>query len=207
MDNKRPILLLGSRGLLGSEIAKVYQNQNLYCIDKDDIDVTDKLLVNNLIMDVNPQMVINAAAYTNVDEAERNQCLADKVNAEAVSHLAKICKSLRIILVHYSTDYVFGGEQMGYLESDIPKKPINYYGESKLLGEIVLRKYNNMFYLIRLSSLFGLSGINFVDKMLDLAEDKQELKIVNDQYFKPTYAPDLAKATKNLLDEKPEFGL
>jgi dTDP-4-dehydrorhamnose reductase len=119
--------------------------------------------------------------------------------------------NLEIPLVHYSTDYVFSGEkEEGYKEDedyDYTEDPINVYGATKALGEKLLQEHTDNFYLIRISWLFGPGGDDFVDAMLNLAENKDELTVVDDQYGKPTYAPDLAKATKEIVKSKKDFGI
>ena len=201
-------IIIGARGMLGQELKKIFQDWNPICWDQAEIDIIDKKNVNEKIFEIKPKLVINAAAYTNVDGAETNRDLAMKVNGYGVGNLAEACKKVNAILIHYSTDYVFDGKNLeGYKEDDQPKNPINVYGESKLLGEKMLRENTDRFYLIRLSWLFGKFGKNFVETMLQLAEKNEIIKVVNDQRGKPTFALDLAKKTRSLVEEKFPFGI
>lgn len=225
-----PVLILGSKGMLGQELMGVFSDHNPCGWDKDKIDICDFAQTRKKIAQVRPELIINAAAYTDVDGAEENKKLAMKVNGKAVGNLAKIASDLGAILVHYSTDYVFsGGKEAGYQEDEpvsllgndnspesLPSNdkkllgnggPINIYGASKALGEKLLQENTEKFYLIRTSWLFGPGGGNFAQTMLNLAEDKNELKVVSDQHGRPTYAPDLAQATRDLLESKKEFGI
>ena len=201
-------IIIGARGMLGQELKKTFQDWNPICWDQAEIDIADKEDVENKISETKPELVINAAAYTNVDGAETNRDLAMKINGYGVGNLAKACKKIGAILIHYSTDYVFDGKkQEGYKEDDQPKNPINVYGESKLLGEKLLRENTGRFYLIRLSWLFGEFGGNFVETMLTLGKKNETIKVVNDQRGKPTFAFDLAKKTRDLVEKKFPFGI
>ncbi len=201
-------IIIGAKGMLGKELAKIFQDWNPICWDQAEIDIADREDVNEKISETKPDLVVNAAAYTNVDGAETNRDLAMKVNGYGVGNLAEACKKCNAILIHYSTDYVFNGKkQEGYKEDDQPKNPINVYGKSKLLGEKLLQKNTGKFYLIRLSWLFGKFGKNFVETMLTLAQKNEIIKVVNDQRGKPTFAFDLAKKTRNLVEEKFPFGI
>jgi dTDP-4-dehydrorhamnose reductase len=201
-------IIIGVKGMLGQELAKTFQDWNPICWDQAEIDIADKEDVNEKISEVKPDLVINAAAYTNVDGAETNRDLAMKVNGYGVGNLAEACKKVNAILIHYSTDYVFDGKkQKGYKEDDHPENPINVYGESKLLGEKLLQENTDRFYLIRLSWLFGEFGRNFVETMLTLGQKNEIIKVVNDQRGKPTFAFDLAKKTRSLVEENFPFGI
>ncbi len=218
MKKKNKILILGAKGMLGSDLCFIFRKDKPICWDIKELDITNKKEVEKKIKKLKPEIVINAAAYTDVEKAEKEFFLAKKINAEAIKTLAKICAKIDAIFVHYSTDYVFDGKKKnGYQEKDIPKNPVNKYGLSKLLGEKVienckLKIKNFKHYLIRTSWLFG-SKIeptkhkNFVQTILKLAKEKKEIKVVNDQFGKPTYTFDLAKATKKLLFEKKPFGI
>lgn len=194
------ILILGARGMLGQALVQEFTSDELTAWDKDELDITDAEQVREKIAAEKPQVIINAAAYTAVDEAETNKELAFAVNAQAVGYIAAVARDLDATLVHYSTDYVFSGDTKGgYEEEDVPAGAINIYGESKLAGEIALRESGPRFYLVRTAWLYGMGGNNFVDTMAALAETKPELRVVNDQYGSPTYTVDVASATRLLL--------
>lgn len=180
--------------------------------DIKELDITNEREVLAKIGKLKPQMIINCAAYTNVDKAEEEKGLAFKVNAEGVKNLAKAAVKTGAILIHYSTDYVFDGKKKeGYTEDDIPSNPVNIYGASKLQGEeelfLASKNLKLKTYLIRSSWLFGPNGKNFVQTIINLLTTNSQLRIVNDQHGKPTYTKDLAKSTKQLIEEKAPFGI
>ena len=200
------ILILGSNGMLGRELGRIFFNLNPILWDKNELNITHRKEVNRKIFELKPNIVINAAAYTAVDDCETNQYLAIKVNGEAVKYLAESANDVGAVFIHYSTDYVFNGKNPnGYKENDEPRNPVNVYGESKLLGEkyiidIVSKNLNLKYYIIRTSWLYGGNGKNFVDTISELLKKRDKIKVVNDQYGKPTYAYDLAIKTLELLE-------
>lgn len=211
------ILILGAKGMLGQAVAEVFQEgHELFLWDRNEIDITDRQSAAKKILALGPDLLINTAAYTNVDGAETETELASAVNGFAVGYLAKVCKQLGIVLVHYSTEYVFDGEKPeGYDEQDTPN-PISAYGRSKFLGEQKLRKNADKFYLIRLSRLFGKAGggkISFVNKILDegqkqiAAGAKDPIPVVDEELSCPTYAPDLAKLARQIVESGLPFGI
>ena len=211
------LLILGAKGTLGQALIEQFQeNYEVIPFDKEDIDVTVTETTREKITQMKPDIIINATAINAVDKIEEDSAtfeLAKNINGIAVGELAKIAKELGSIFVHYSTDYVFDGEAgRAYIETDTPH-PISKYAETKLLGETLTEQYGEKFYIIRLSRLFGKSGISemskksFVDNMLALATQKDHLDIVNDQTGSPTYAPDLADFTKRLIEENKDFGI
>jgi len=171
------VIILGSKGMLGKALQEEFKDSEVFAFDKDDIDITDGVIVKNKILEIKPEVIINATAINAVDNIETDDNfynLAQKVNGFAVGQLAKICKDLNVILVHYSSDYVFAGDDKnGYNEESLVK-PLNKYGETKALGEKLLGENTDKFYLIRLSRLFGPTGTSemakksFVDIILDL---------------------------------------
>lgn len=207
----KKILILGAKGMLGSDLVKVFSRDRNYKVidwDKEELDITNQKSVIKEISKIKPDIVINAAAYTDVDGCETNRDLCIKVNGKAVGYIALACKRIGAVLVHYSTDYIFNGKKKeGYKEDDSEIGPINVYGESKALGEKELQKNTDKFYLIRTAWLYGKNGKNFVETMLKLAKEKNELSVVNDQHGKPTYTLDLAKKTKELLEGNYPFGI
>ena len=143
--NKK-VLILGSKGMLGYALAKVFNNYELTLWDFDEIDITDAQQVEDKILHLNPDIIINAAAYTNVDDCESNIDLAMKVNGIAVGYIAKIAKQIDAVLVHYSTDYIFDGKnKTGYAE-DAKSSPVNAYGKTKLRGEGELANNTDKYY-------------------------------------------------------------
>ncbi|MBI1961322.1 MAG: dTDP-4-dehydrorhamnose reductase [Parcubacteria group bacterium] len=208
-------LIVGASGMLGVELAKAFADDKPTLWDIDEIDITDPNQVHDKVGTLAPELIINAAAYTNVDACEENEELATRVNGAAVGHLADVASRLGATLVHYSTDYVFdGSKQAGYSEEDMPN-PINAYGRSKLAGERAIMKASKpltrssplSYYLIRTAWLYGHGGKNFVETMLSLAEKGEPIKVVDDQIGSPTYAPDLAQATAELVASKAESGI
>lgn len=208
------IIITGAKGVLGQELVKVFSSENeVLAWDKEELDITDLQSTSYKLQASKPDLVINAAAYNDVDGAEREPEIANLLNGTAVGYLAKACNELDIPLVHYSTDYVFDGKSReGYKETDEPN-PISAYGESKLLGELELAKNTDKFYLIRLSRLFGkakpaLRGKkSFVEVMLSLAKSRDSIEVVDGEVSSPTYALDLAERTKLIVDQKKPFGV
>jgi len=202
------VLIIGNRGMLGQELVRAFKDSNPLLWDRQEIDIANQRQVNRLIADRSPDLIINTAAYTDVDSSESNQKLASQVNGNAVEYLAKAASEVGAVFIHYSSDYVFDGKnKQGYREDDQPSNPVNAYGQSKILGEKLLQDNCQKYYLIRSSGLFGQYGKNFVDTILNLAKSKKEVKVVKDQFLKPTYAFDLAKVTKELIDKRYKFGI
>jgi len=202
------ILILGANGMLGYALKNELASRNdLTLGDKQEFDLTRPDYLRQKIEELDLEVVINAAGYTNVDGCETETQLCHQVNGQAVGDLAKICRELDLILVHYSTDYVFDGQnQKGYKEDD-PLNPINAYGKSKALGEKLLQENCQKYYLIRTSFLYGDNGLNFVEKIIELSKIQDPLRVVNDQVSCPTYAKDLATATMEILEAKKPFGI
>jgi dTDP-4-dehydrorhamnose reductase len=188
-------LILGAKGMLGADLVKVFPDALAW--DINDLDITNTKQVTDKIKKLKPELVINAAAYTDVDGAEDNKKKCFEVNAYAVENLARLCKKLNAILVHFSTDYVFDGEKQGYKEDDKPN-PVNVYGDSKALSEKLLMKNAEKYYLIRTAWLYGKSGRNFVNTITQSAKEKKILKVVDDQIGSPTYTKDLALKLKEV---------
>ncbi len=219
------ILVIGAKGMLGQALCAAFAKDNAVLPwDKEELDITDPKAISYQLKAVVPDVLINSAAYTDVDGAESNVELANTINGHAVGNIASVCKELDIPLVHFSTEYVFDGEKKaGYREDDIPN-PISAYGRSKFLGEQELQKNTDKFYLIRLSRLFGETtpspppspargeGVNyrkksFVELMLALAKTKTEIEVVDEEVSSPTYARDLAAATREIIEKKLPFGI
>ncbi|MEX0609180.1 MAG: dTDP-4-dehydrorhamnose reductase [Balneolaceae bacterium] len=203
-------LITGGNGQLGREWGDFLTSQkaDFEAFSSSDLDITNKEEVEKKLTSFKPDVLINCAAYTKVDMAEDEEEQAFLVNAKAVDLLAEICAANNIKLVHYSTDYVFAGtkEDHQVLEDGYPedheKNPVNVYGASKLAGETAILKSGCDFLLIRVSWLCGQYGHNFVKTMLNLAETRDALNVVNDQFGSPTFAENVVENTFHLLQEK-----
>lgn len=198
--------------MLGGELCRVLKNNEIIAWDFEDLDITDEAAVKEKIAAARPEIIINAAAYNNVDKAEEDKEKADLLNGYAVGFLARAANDFGATLIHYSTDYVFDGERReGYAEDAAPN-PISVYGASKFLGEKEAAKCDK-FYIIRLSRLFGKMGSgaavkkSFVDFMLDLAAKQDMITVIDEELSSPTYALDLAERTKYILENNKPFGI
>jgi dTDP-4-dehydrorhamnose reductase len=201
------IVITGALGMLGHALCeRLGRGNEIFAWDRDELDITDAESVERRIVAVRPDVVVNAAAYTDVDRAESDEERAQRVNGDAVGFLARACAEVHAAFVHYSTDYVFDGENpSGYREDDEPTVAVNAYGRSKRRGEKELERYEHgqlHWYLVRTSWLFGPFGKNFVDTILERGKEGGELRVVNDQHGKPTYTVDLADATAELLTKR-----
>ncbi|QXE89112.1 dTDP-4-dehydrorhamnose reductase [Geomonas subterranea] len=193
------ILVVGSKGMLGQELMALYGDA-ARGVDVDEIDITDLESVQRVLLTLKPSVVINAAAYTDVDGCQSNTEQAMMVNSEGVGFLAMISKEIGAKLVQVSTDYIFDGQKGSpYLEDDLAA-PLSVYGESKLGGEMNTW-FNPDHLIVRTQWLYGHGGKNFVETMLKLGAEKKELTVVDDQIGSPTWTRDLALAIKALLDK------
>ena len=190
------ILLLGKNGQVGSELKRTLPPLGeVVAIGRSDLDLTNLLSLKQLLKDQRPDVIVNAAAYTFVDEAERFPEAAFIINEQVVSVLAEYAKYSAALLIHYSTDYVFDGEKTeAYLETD-SANPLNSYGATKLAGEKVLIQNNCNFLIFRTSWLFSVFGTNFIKTILKLAQEHTSLRIIADQYGAPTSAKLIADVT------------
>lgn len=194
------VLITGATGMLGQQVTKEFSKRysEVFSLDKTELNITDYKSIEKTFSDIKPQLVINCAAYTNVDGAETERDLAFTVNGLAPRLLANICRQYNSSLAHISTDYIFNGQSTRpYLITDQPD-PINTYGASKLMGEQGIRESGCSYYIIRTSWLFGPGGKHFVDTILKLAGEREILKVVCDQHGSPTYTPDLAQGIADL---------
>lgn len=192
------ILVVGAKGMLGSDLLALLGERGRG-VDLPEIDITDILSVQRVLTTLKPTVVVNCAAYTDVDGCENNSDTAMQVNAEGVAFLAMISREIGAKLVQVSTDYVFDGSKGSpYQEDDLPR-PLNVYGESKLAGELNV-DVNPDNLVVRTQWLYGLQGKNFVETMLRLAQEKDCLSVVDDQIGAPTWTVDLAKGIIALID-------
>jgi dTDP-4-dehydrorhamnose reductase len=200
------VLVTGSKGLLGNKIVDVFKRESEYELLACDLtsehegsvklDITDRQGVMELVGSFKPSIIINAAAYTNVDKAEEERELAYKVNATAVGYLADAANIFEAKLIHISTDYVFDGEEGNYSEESLPS-PINYYGKTKLAGENLVKSKLRNFAIIRTQVLYGYAPNvkkNFVLWVIDKLTNGESIRVVDDQIGNPTLADELAFA-------------
>jgi dTDP-4-dehydrorhamnose reductase len=193
------ILVVGNKGMLGQELMALF-GSSVRGVDVGEIDITDLESVQRVLVTLKPRVVVNAAAYTDVDGCESNAELAMQVNGEGVGYLAMVTKQIGAKLVHVSTDYVFDGSKGSpYVEDDL-QKPLNIYGESKQAGEMNAW-FNPDHLIVRTQWLYGHAGKNFVETMLKLAGERKELSVVDDQIGSPTWTYDLAQAIKALIEK------
>ncbi len=199
------ILVTGSNGQVGSEIKSLHTNFKNYSFiftDKEELDICNYSKVREFIAIYDIKIIINCAAYTEVDKAEEQIELADKINHLAVKNFASIAKEKNIKLIHISTDYVFDGTNyIPYIETDTPN-PQSVYGATKLAGENSLKEINpSNSIIIRTSWVYSKYGNNFVKTMLRLAKERNELSVVIDQIGSPTYARDLAQTILEIIEK------
>ena len=194
------ILITGSNGMLGHDLIEVLQEDNILInTTSKTLDITDKNNVMDFIKNENPDIVINSAAYTNVDGCEENQDLAYAVNGEGVKNLALACKETGAALVHISTDYVFKGDSETPRVEDDELGPISIYGKSKLKGEEAILEILDKYFIIRTAWLYGRNGGNFPKTMLELAKEHDSLTVVYDEVGTPPYTYALAKEISELI--------
>lgn len=194
------ILLLGSNGQVGWELQRALSPLGVVmAYDRHQANLENLLNLKQVLLDVSPDLIINAAAYTAVDQAESESDKAYLVNAKAVGVIAETAKKLNVRFVHYSTDYVFDGTKVGsYVEED-STAPLNVYGKSKLEGEQAIIGSGCDHFIFRTSWVYGQHGKNFIKSILRLAQTKDVLKVVNDQYGAPTSAELIADVTAHML--------
>jgi len=193
-------ILFGAPGMLGHSLQEVFPNAHFF--GHRNIDITDEDAIKKLIKRERPAIVINAAAYTDVDGCEDNRVYAFAVNGNGPGYIAQACAEVDATLVHFSTDYIFDGTRKEYREDDRPN-PINKYGESKLLGEVSVAKNLENYRIVRTSWLYGSHGKNFVDTILALSHQIPLVRVVNDQVGKPTYTVDLANKVPLIISCDP----
>lgn len=211
------IWLIGCKGMLGSEIAKQLDENKLHWIGTDkEVDITNPQALSDFAQAVERdsylpaelslserqiKWIINCSAYTNVEKAEEDTELAEKLNSTGPLNIARIARNLGAKLIHISTDYVFGGKgSTPYMEDD-EKNPLGVYGKTKLNGEIAIQKEMNTYYIIRTAWLYGFDGKNFVYTMTKLMNSHNSIKVVSDQFGTPTCTVDLAKTVIKFIEK------
>ena len=202
------ILVTGAKGMLGKDLSSILKKSNHEVLETDieELDITQIDKVYEIVKTLKPEIILNFAAYTQVDKAEQEPEKAFLINGAGTQNLALICRDFNIDLLHISTDYIFDGEKKSpYTPFDSPN-PINVYGLSKLAGEKYLQWLWDKFYIIRTSWLYGKNGPNFVFSILKLAQTRKEIKVVNDQIGSPTWTVTLSQAISEIIETK-KYGI
>ena len=190
------VLVTGVNGQLGYELVKELNNKgytDILAVDKDEMDITNKDMVNNVIKNYHPDVIFHCAAWTAVDKAEDEKEACYNVNVNGTKYISEAAKEIDAKLIYISTDYVFDGTKEGLYEIDDEVNPKSVYGMTKYQGEELVRQNNLKHFIVRISWVFGVNGNNFIKTMLKLAETRNELTVVADQFGSPTYTVDLAK--------------
>jgi dTDP-4-dehydrorhamnose reductase len=197
------ILLTGKNGQVGHALLTSLAGLGeVVALDRAQLDLADLDAVRQTVRTLAPDLIINATAYTAVDQAETDMALAMRINGEAPGVLAEEAKKIGAALIHYSTDYVFDGSKVGaWTEDDVPG-PLSVYGRSKLAGEQAIAATGVPHLILRTSWVYGLHGKNFLQTMLRLAQTRPELSIVNDQFGAPTWSRTIAEATAQIVRQR-----
>jgi dTDP-4-dehydrorhamnose reductase len=194
------ILVTGCHGQVGHALTQYLQGLGeIHALGREQLDLSCSESIRAVMQSLQPAMVINAAAYTAVDQAESEEALALRINAEAPGILAEEAVKIGASLIHYSTDYVFDGSKQGAWTEDDPVSPLSAYGRSKLAGERAIAATGVAHLILRTSWVYGLHGKNFLLTMLRLAQSRDSLSIVDDQIGAPTWSHTIAKATANIV--------
>ncbi len=203
------ILIIGSAGQLGQELQQTLTPLGeVVAVDRKTLDLSQSDQVRELVQQLQPEIVINAAAYTAVDQAEKEAETARMINAIAPTILAQEVEKLKALLIHVSTDYVFdGSKNHPYTENDIPN-PLSIYGQSKLAGEQGIQENCQSYLILRTAWVYGAYGkSNFVKTMLRLGSEREEVRVVTDQIGTPTWAKNIADAIAQVTSLKPDPGI
>lgn len=205
------ILLTGGNGQLGTELRHLLDEKNREYVSTDagEMDITDEAATMSFIQKLNPEVIYHCAAYTAVDKAEdEGKELDEKINVDGTKNVAKAAKAVGATLVYISTDYVFDGTKKdGEYSVGEPTNPQNEYGRTKLLGEQAVQEIMDKYYIIRTSWVFGQYGHNFVFTMQKLAETRDKLTVVNDQFGRPTWTRTLAEFMDFVITEQAPYGV
>jgi len=196
----KQILLIGSSGQLGRELQQTLPSDALVSVARDTLDLSQPDRIRQLILEIHPHVIINAAAYTAVDKAETETELAYAINAIAPAIMAKAANHIGATLIHISTDYVFNGRKGTFYQEDDDPNPLNVYGASKLAGEENIRQGCDRHLILRTSWVYGVHGKgNFVKTMLKVGADRPEVRVVADQVGTPTSARSIAEVITQLI--------
>ena len=203
------ILVTGASGQLGQEFQNNVSKSkdDFYFTDEIELDITNKSHIFNYVSDNKIELIINCAAYTDVNGSESNKKLAIKVNSESIKNLVEICEEQKIKMIHFSTDYVYNSNNINPIKEDSNINPINYYGFSKREGEKIIEKSFSDSIIIRTSWLYSMYGSNFVKTMIKKGDNGEKIYVINDQFGCPTYAKDLVNVILSIIDSglKPKY--
>ena len=195
-------LITGAKGQVGHCLTEQLTGKaEILAVDRDELDITDRDAVFNIVKTFKPDVIINAAAHTAVDRAESEVELSEAINVKGPQYLAEVANEIGAVILHISTDYVFEGTGTGEYKEDDQTNPQGVYGRTKLEGEIAVQQANPRSIILRTAWVFGEHGHNFVKTMLRLAKDRDSLGIVGDQFGGPTYAGDIAKALIEMCNQ------
>lgn len=205
-------LITGAKGQVGYCLTtQLTGKAEILAVDRDELDITDRDAVFNIVKTFKPDVIINAAAHTAVDRAESEVELSEAINVKGPQYLAEVANEIGAVILHISTDYVFEGTGTGEYKEDDQTNPQGVYGRTKLEGEIAVQQANPRSIILRTAWVFGEHGHNFVKTMLRLAKDRDSLGIVGDQFGGPTYAGDIAAAlltmAKSLHNGNHDYGI
>lgn len=202
------VFVTGVKGQLGYDVVRELEMRGMEAVGVDigEMDITDADSVKRVIKAAAPDAVIHCAAYTAVDAAEDNQELCRKVNADGPRNIARVCKELDIKMIQISTDYVFNGDGVRPWEPDDVCAPQSVYGQTKYEGELAVQEILDKYFIVRIAWVFGVNGKNFVKTMLNLAQTKDTITVVNDQFGSPTYTYDLAKLLVDMIQTE-KYGI
>jgi len=195
------ILVTGANGQLGQEFKNNISSSNhkFYFTDVNELDITKKKEILDYVTIYKIELIINCAAYTNVNDAETNKRQAIKVNLDAVRNLVEVCEEKKIKMIHFSTDYVYNSDNLNPINEDSNINPVNYYGISKREGEKIIEKSASDSIIIRTSWLYSMYGNNFVKTMIKKGEKGEKIYVINNQFGCPTYSKDLVDCTLNIM--------
>jgi dTDP-4-dehydrorhamnose reductase len=205
------IWLIGNKGMLGQEVEKLFKRKRLsYLASDKEVDITNYPILQEFTKNIELAWIINCSGYTEVDKAEKEMEKAFLINRDGGKNISKIATEKQAKLIHISTDYVFNGKKdthLSYTEND-KTEPINIYGESKLAGEREIKETFKKYFILRTAWLYGRGGKNFVSTMLKLFKEKEEIKVVSDQWGSPTYTVDLAEVIVEIINhDSDKFGI
>ena len=194
------ILVFGKTGQVGSGLSRdLLEVGSVRCVGRETADLTDLAAVENVIQEEQPSVIVNAAAYTHVDQAETDKEAAHLVNAKAPAVMAEMAAAMNAWFIHYSTDYVFDGESSAPYAEDNAKNPLGVYGNTKSAGEEAIEQVTNRYLILRTSWVYSNTGRNFLNTILRLSKQQRELRIVDDQIGTPTYSRALSASTATII--------